>query len=141
MILQVKRLRPSAILPCRGTPHSSGLDIFTDIHITIYPGKDYLYPTGLAFNIPEGYDLSVYNKSGVCTKKKLIKGAELIDFDYTGEVHIHLFNLSDDEQRFEPKQKIAQLVLRPVMYPDIQEVETIEKITDRGSGGFGSTGN
>lgn len=141
MQLKVQRLRKTVKLPTRGTQYSSGLDIYTDQKIEIQPNSDYLFPTGLRFEIPIGYDLVVENKSGISTKKKLDKGANIIDADYRGEIHIHLFNLSNKVQIFEPGQKIAQIIMRPVEYPELIEVENIEKNTDRGSGGFGSTGN
>ncbi len=140
MQLKVQRLRKTVKLPTRGTQYSSGLDIYTDKKITIEPHSDYLFPTGLRFEIPIGYDLVVENKSGVSTKKKLDRGAAIIDSDYRGEVHIHLFNLSNEIQIFEEGQKLAQIIMRPVEYPELIEVENIKIETERGSDGFGSTG-
>ncbi len=141
ILLKTQRIRNTVKLPTQGTPLSSGLDVYTDRDIEIPPRRDFLFPTGLKFDIPSGYDLSVYNKSGISTKKGLINGANLIDSDYTGEVHIHLFNLTDKWQYFKSGEKLAQLVLRPVIYPEIVEVDNIEKDTIRGENGFGSTGN
>jgi deoxyuridine 5'-triphosphate nucleotidohydrolase len=140
-ILQVKRLSSNAKIPTRGTNGSSGLDVYTPIDITIEPRKDVLVPLDLSFNIPYGWDLVVHNKSGVSTKKKLLKGAELIDSDYTGNCHVHLFNNSDDIVTFKKGDKIAQLVMREVWMGELVEVDEIVKDTDRGSGGFGSTGD
>jgi len=139
MDLQFKKLRPNIITPTRGTPESSGLDIYSDQLLFIPPHSDYSFPTGLVFDIPEGYDLCVYNKSGTSTKLKVLKGAELIDSDYIGEIHIHLFNLSNKYVRFKPGDKLAQIVMRPVVYPDLVEVNEITRKTIRGTGGFGST--
>ena len=138
--LQVKRLSSDAKMPTRGTKGSSGLDVYTPIDILIEPRKDILVPLDLSFNIPFGWELVVHNKSGVSTKKKLSKGAELIDSDYTGNCHVHLFNNSDEIVTFNKGDKIAQLVMREVWMGDIEEVEEIIKDTDRGSNGFGSTG-
>lgn len=138
--LKVKRLSENAYLPTRGTPGSSGLDVYTPIDIVISPHSDKLVALDLAFDIPFGWDLSVYNKSGIATKKHLSKGAELIDSDYTGNCHIHLFNHSDEPQTFRRGDKIAQLVMREVWMGDLEEVEFLEKYTSRGAAGFGSTG-
>lgn len=139
--LKVKRLSENAKMPTRGTKCSSGLDVYTPIDIVIEPRSDVLVALDLSFDIPFGWDLSVMNKSGVSTKKHLDKGAELIDSDYTGNCHIHLFNHSDDIVKFSKGDKIAQLVMREVWMGDIIEVDDLNKETDRGDGGFGSTGN
>ena len=95
--LKVKLLSDNARMPSRGTPGSSGLDVYTPIDVVVPARGDALIPLDLAFEIPFGWDLSVYNKSGVSTKKKLFKGAELIDSDYRGNCHIHFFNNSDED--------------------------------------------
>ena len=115
--------------------------MYSPIDFTILARGDYLVPLDLSFDIPAGWDLSVYNKSGVSTKKHLCKGAELIDSDYTGNVHVHLFNHSDVDVSFKKGDKIAQLVMREVWLGDLEVVDDITKETDRGSGGFGSTGD
>ena len=138
--LKVKLLSENAKMPTRGTPGSSGLDVYTPIDIDIYPRKDVLIPLDLAFEIPFGWDLSVYNKSGIATKKKLDKGAELIDSDYRGNCHIHFFNNSDEIVHFNKGDKISQLVMREVWMGDIEIVDELND-TIRGEGGFGSTGN
>lgn len=140
-VLKVKRLSEDAKLPTRGTPGSSGLDVYSPIDFDIQPRSDKLVALDLSFDIPFGWDLSVMNKSGVSTKKHLDKGAELIDSDYTGNCHVHLFNHSDEIVHFNKGDKIAQLVMREVWMGDLVEVDDLDKITDRGSGGFGSTGN
>ena len=91
LLLKYKKLSENAKDPVRGTPGSSGLDVFSPIDCVIPARGDYLIPTDLAFDIPFGWDLAVYNKSGRATKDKLFKGAELIDSDYTGNCHIHFF--------------------------------------------------
>ena len=139
-VLKYQKLSKDAFDPVRGTPQSSGLDVFTPKDITIPAKSDLLVPLDLRFDIPYGCDLSVYNKSGVSTKKKLIKGAELIDSDYRGTVHVHLFNLSDEDVSFAKGDKISQLVMRPVWLGDAVEVDEISTDTERGAGGFGSTG-
>lgn len=138
--LKFKLLSENAKAPTRGTPGSSGIDVYTPVDVIIEPHKDALVPLDLAFDIPYGWDLSVYNKSGISTKKKLVKGAELIDSDYTGNCHAHLFNLSDEPVTFKKGDKITQLVMREVWMGDLEEVKDVKKETVRGEGGFGSTG-
>lgn len=139
-VLKVKLLSENAKMPNRGTPGSSGLDVFSPIDFTIPARGDYLVPLDIAFDIPFGWDLAVYNKSGVSTKKHLCKGAELIDSDYTGNCHIHLFNHSDEDVHFNKGDKISQLVMREVWMGELEQIDEITKDTERGSGGFGSTG-
>ena len=98
-----------------------------------------MIPLDLRFEIPFGWDLAVYNKSGVATKKKLTKGAELIDSDYRGTVHIHFFNNSDEDVIIKKGDKISQLVMRPVWMGEIEESFNISTETERGVGAFGST--
>lgn len=139
-ILKFKKLSENAKAPVRGTAGSSGLDVFTPIDVIVPARGDVLIPLDIAFDIPFGWDLSVYNKSGVSTKKHLCKGAELIDSDYTGNCHIHFFNHSDVDVEFKKGDKISQLVMREVWMGELEEVEEIVKDTERGAGGFGSTG-
>lgn len=138
--LKVQLLSKDAKMPTRGTNGSSGLDVYTPKDIIIEPWKDVLVPLDLRFEIPYGWDLSVYNKSGISTKLKLFKGAELIDSDYRGNCHIHLFNFSDNIITFNKGDKIAQLVMREVWMGDLEQVEEISIDTNRAEGGFGSTG-
>lgn len=138
--LKVKLLSDNARMPSRGTPGSSGLDVYTPIDVVVPARGDALIPLDLAFEIPFGWDLSVYNKSGVSTKKKLFKGAELIDSDYRGNCHIHFFNNSDEDVVFHKGDKISQLVMREVWMGDLEEVKELDQ-TIRGAGGFGSTGD
>ena len=140
-VLKVKLLSDKAKMPVRGTSGSSGLDVFTPIDIEIKPHSEVLVPLDISFDIPFGWDICVYNKSGIATKKHLFKGAELIDSDYTGNCHIHLFNHSDNTVYFNAGDKIAQLVMREVWMGELEQVEDITKDTERGAGGFGSTGS
>lgn len=138
--LKFQKLSKNAKTPERGTKWSSGLDVFSPIDCCVPKRSDLLIPLDLRFEIPYGWDLSVYNKSGISVKKKLFKGAELIDSDYRGNCHIHFFNHSDDDVYFKKGDKIAQLVMRQVWMGELQESESIEVDTQRGTGGFGSTG-
>jgi len=138
--LKYMLLHENAYKPERGTNKSSGLDVFTPFDITIKANTDVVIPLGLRVKIPFGYDLTVNNKSGIATKKKLIKGAELIDNDYRGDIKIHLYNFSSQDVKFQRGEKIAQLVMRPVWIGKLKQEKYIPENTQRGSGGFGSTG-
>jgi dUTP pyrophosphatase len=134
--------------PNRGTSKSAGIDFFipNDFEeVVLSPGQSILIPSGLKVNIPENLAFIAFNKSGVATKKHLIVGACVIDEDYQGEVHLHLINTGDEPIAVSPGEKILQCLLMPVVYEPVEIVETEEalwegKVTERGSGGFGSTG-
>ena len=132
--------------PTRGTELSAGIDFYVpeDFPTTdILPNGSILIPSGIKVNIPHGYCLLGVDKSGVATKKGFILGAKLIDEDYQGEIHLHLINASVSLQRINRGDKIAQFVLLPVNYDNFTEVplsELYSSISERGDGGFGSTG-
>lgn len=139
--LKYQKLSEHAFDPVRGTKGSSGLDVFSPIDIVVPKRGDAMIPLDLRFDIPFGWDLAVYNKSGISSKKKLIKGAELIDSDYRGTVHIHFFNMSDHDVVINKGDKISQLVMRPVWMGELEECDHIDTETERGDGAFGSTGD
>lgn len=149
--------------PVRGTDKSAGIDFFIpeDFEILrLFPGDDVLIPSGIKVNLPKGYMLMAANKSGVVTSKNavlrsgrtpkkeafnsnLIVGAEIVDEDYQGEIHIHLINVGNHKVILEPSMKIAQFILVPVAYAALEEVsdesELFDAKTMRADGGFGST--
>ena len=134
--------------PTRGTGKSAGIDFYVPNDYTgqteLIPGESVLIPSGIRAKVPEGFMLAAFNKSGVCTKKKLIVGASIVDEDYQGEIHIHLINAGDDVATFERGDKLVQFILVPVNYEGIEVVdntELFEQKSERGEGGFGSTGN
>jgi dUTP pyrophosphatase len=131
--------------PSRGTPGSAGIDFFVpeDLYFDISPSKSSLIPTGIKVNIPDGFALIAFNKSGVALKKGLIVGACVIDSDYQGEIHMHVINTTSEHVHIESGEKLVQFLLIPVSHTDPQEVnldKLYERSTVRGSGGFGSTG-
>ena len=140
MEVKVQLLSDNAKFPQRGTEGSSGLDVFSPIDCVILAKKDLLIPLDIRLEIPHGWDATVHNKSGVCTKKKLFVGAHLIDSDYRGNCHIHFFNFSEEDVYIKKGDKISQLVIRPVWMGNPLQVEEITIETTRGTGGFGSTG-
>jgi dUTP pyrophosphatase len=134
--------------PSRGTSQSAGIDFFipNDFEYrTLSPGSSVLIPSGIKANIPSDHVFIAFNKSGVATKKGLTVGACVVDEDYQGEIHIHLTNVSDQTITINPGEKIIQFLLLPIIYESIEIVESEEslwegKSTERGEGGFGSTG-
>lgn len=133
--------------PQRGTSRSAGIDFFIPndckMDLRINPGDSILIPSGIRAQIPKGYMLTAFNKSGVSTKKNMIVGACVCDEDYQGEIHIHLFNNGPVVQEFAPGDKVVQFILVPVSYDEVEEVpneELFSEVTERGTGGFGSTG-
>ena len=143
--MKISRIR-DVKLPARGTGRSAGIDFFVPNDFTptsIGPGESLLIPSGIKANIPEGYMLTAFNKSGVATKEGLIQGAEVCDEDYQGEIHIHVINASTNQVTVEPGKKLIQFILVPVFYDSVEEVaveDLFAEVTERGEGGFGSTG-
>jgi dUTP pyrophosphatase len=134
--------------PNRGTKSSAGIDFYIPYDYpdtNIEPGKSVLIPSGIKANIPSNHVLIAYNKSGVATKKNLQVGASVVDEDYQGEIHIHLTNIGTETTQVSAGDKIIQFLLLPIVYEDLELVDTIEElydnqVTERGEGGFGSTG-
>lgn len=144
MILKVKKLRPGAILPCRATQGSAGMDLYACIDgpIVIEAHKTELLPTGVAIALPdENYAAFVYARSGLAVKHSLAPAncVGVIDSDYRGEILVGLHNHSDTPYEITPNERIAQLLVAPVCPLPVVEAADLEE-TDRGVGGFGSTG-
>lgn len=135
--------------PVRGTPGSAGIDFFVPddfpgTHFLI-PGQAVNIPSGIHVRLPLGTALIAMNKSGMAVKKDLQVGASVIDEDYQGEVHLHVRNIGTDMQEINPGDKLVQMLLVPILYNDVQIVDSLEDLykgetTERGTGGFGSTG-
>ena len=130
-------------LPDYETTHSAGLDLraHLDEPLSLAPGARALIPSGLRLEIPAGYEAQVRPRSGLALKRGLtvLNAPGTIDADYRGDVGVILVNLSDTEQRIEPGDRVAQLVFAPVTRVRWEEVEQLGE-SDRGTGGFGSTG-
>ena len=141
--MKVQKLR-DVKTPNRGTTVSAGIDFYVPEDFettTLAPGESVLIPSGIKVQVPRGYALIAFNKSGVSVKQGLSVGACVVDEDYEGEVHLHMINTSSKEQVIATGQKLVQFVLIPVSYFDVEEVDEIQsRNTERGSGGFGSTG-
>lgn len=143
MTLEIKRLRAQAKLPERATGGSAGFDLRACIeHPEVIPaGEARAFPTGLAAAIPQGAVGLVFGRSGLGFRHGIApsNAVGVIDSDYRGEICVSLRNHSGADYTVSPNERIAQLVLVPVLRCDICEVEELEG-TLRGGGGFGSTG-
>ncbi len=139
----IKKLSKNVTLPKYETGGSSGLDLAANIDklINILPGKSEIIPTGLAVAIPKNFEIQIRPRSGLAAKSQVsvLNTPGTIDADYRGEIKVILINLSDKVFVVEKGMRIAQMVVCPVIKATLKEVETLE-ITERGSGGFGSTG-
>ena len=142
-ILRVKKLRENAIIPTYMTEHAAGMDLHAalDESLTVAPGQRLLVPTGLALEIPPGFEGQIRPRSGLALKKglSLPNSPGTIDADYRGEVGIIVINHGIEPVTFEPGDRIAQLVIAPVERVVLLEVVDLEE-TLRSSGGFGHTG-
>ncbi len=140
-VVKLKKLVPDAQLPEYAHFGDSGADLFAVEERVLQPLERAAVGTGLAAEVPEGYELQVRPKSGLALKSGLtvLNTPGTIDFGYRGEIKVILINLSQEPYRIQVGQKIAQLVVAPVVYARFEETEVLTE-TARGAGGFGSTG-
>lgn len=143
MVLKLMRVREGAIIPKQATAGSAGYDLCAcmDAPQTIEPGERCVFPSGLAAEIPAGTAGFIFTRSGLGIKKGIhvTNGVGVIDSDYRGEIRIGLHNLSAEPYTVQPGERIAQMIIMPYFAPVIEEVTSLTE-TDRGVGGFGSTG-
>lgn len=143
MKIDVKKVTEEAILPRYATPESAGADLYAlpGTDVTLQSGQTALIRTGIAMAIPAGYAGFVYARSGLATRQGLAPANKVgvIDADYRGEILVSLFNQSGEDRTVQGGDRIAQLVIAPVLQGDFCPVQTLEE-TERGTGGFGSTG-
>lgn len=139
MSLGVKKLCLNAIIPTRGSDGAVGYDIYSNMDCTLSTSERALISTGIAIVLPPGVYGRVAPRSGLAVKHGIQVGAGVIDPDYTGEVKVVLFNHGYKDFKVKKGDRIAQLVLERCETPPIEEITTVEE-TDRGSDGFGSTG-
>lgn len=147
MIIEIEKIRESVKTPERANPSDAGLDVFFSPadgkKITIFSNENKLLPIGCKFGVPHGYMLQVCNRSSIAAKKDLIVGAHIIDAGYDGEVFIDLHNIGASAQTISPGDKIAQLIMVPVIHFRVRESKDLYEetivISDRGDGALGST--
>jgi dUTP pyrophosphatase len=145
MELKIKKLKPNAKIPKRATNGSAGMDLYAciDTPITLEPNQLMIVPTGIAIELPDnGCAAFLYARSGLGVKHGicLSNGVGVIDSDYRGEICAGLCNVSDKPYTIEPNERVCQMVIAPVLLPEVIEVSDLGD-TSRGAGGFGSTGN
>ena len=138
--MEVRRLHSHAILPRRATSGSAGYDLFSSDGVTIGPGDLVCVPTGISIRVPPGTYGRIAPRSGITVKHNVHVGAGVIDEDYTGEIKVVLCNNGRNPVEFGASERIAQLILEKIEIAEVIEVQELSK-TERGSGGFGSTGN
>ncbi len=141
--IRVKKLRKKAILPTYGSAEAAGADLYAclDETVVIAPGETAWIPTGLALEVPKGCAGLVYARSSLGAKRGLAPANKVgvIDSDYRGEIRVVLLNHSKQTQQIEHGERVAQFLITPVLTPAYEEVDELTD-TDRGAGGFGSTG-
>ena len=141
--LRIKKLRENAQMPTYGSEYAAGADMYAAIDeaVTIEPNETKFIPTGLAFEIPEGYAGFIYARSGLASKKGLAPANKVgvVDADYRGEVMVALHNHGKEAQTVEAGERIAQMIIAPFVAVNYIFSDELDD-TVRGTGGFGSTG-
>ena len=141
--INVKLLRPGAQMPTYGSAGAAAADLYAclDTEVIIAPGETVFIPTGLSVEIPAGCAGLIYARSSMGAKRGLAPANKVgvIDSDYRGEIKVVLLNHSGAAQTVAPGERIAQMIITPVLTPAYEEVAELSD-TDRGTGGFGSTG-
>lgn len=143
MELKIKKMRDNAILPTRGDSEAAGVDLYAciDEPISLTPGDTVMIPTGIACDFPEGYFGLVAPRSSVGIKRRLVllNTVGVIDWSYNGEIMMAFKNDGDIRQVIQPGERLAQMILLPYVTYNIIETDTLTE-SERGEGGFGSTG-
>lgn len=141
--VRIKKLNDAAKIPTYGTPYSAGADLYacTQETVTIGPGETVLIKTGIAMELPVGYAGFIYARSGLATKEGLAPANKVgvVDADYRGEIMVALHNHSGEQRVVTSGERIAQMVIAPVLSVDFLPCEELSE-TVRAEGGFGSTG-
>ena len=140
--VKIQKLFPDAKIPTYGSLNAAGADlyVYADAPVVIKPHETVLIHTGLAMEIPEGYGGFIFARSGLAAKKGLAPANKVgvVDADYRGEIMVALHNASEAEAKLEPFDRVAQMVFLP--YAAAAFIESELSNTERGEGGFGSTG-
>ena len=143
MNIKVKKLKPDATVPTMGSKFAAGADLYSaeDADVVIGPSETKFIGTGLAMEIPEGYVGLVYASSGLACKRGLAPANKVgvVDSDYRGEIKVALHNHGKEAQTVEKGERIAQMVIAPYLSVNYEEADALSE-TERGEGGFGSTG-
>ena len=141
--IQIKKLSNDVLTPKYETSGSSGMDVaaYIEQDIVINPGDKALIPTGFSLSISQGYEVQIRPRSGLAAKNciTVLNAPGTIDADYRGEIKVILINLGKDKFIVKRGERVAQMVVCPVTQVKLEEVKKLSS-TDRGTGGFGSTG-
>ena len=143
MKIEIKKLKENATIPTRGSEQAAGYDLYAaiDESVTIAPHTTEKIGTGLAIAVPDGYFGAIFARSGLAAKQGLRPAncVGVADSDYRGEYIVALHNDTDEPQTITPGDRVAQLVIMPYLAVEFEEKEELSE-TERGVGGFGSTG-
>lgn len=143
MNIAIKKLDKNAKIPAYGSEYAAGADLYACLNeeVTIPAGETAVIPTGIALELPVGYAGLIYARSGLATKQGLAPANKVgvVDCDYRGEVKVALHNHSTEARTVAPGDRIAQLVITPYITAVFEEKDELSS-TERGAGGFGSTG-
>lgn len=140
--LKIKKLNDKATIPSYGSLCAAGADLYScEDELIFAPGETKLVHTGIAMQIPDGYVGLIYARSGIATKRGLAPANKVgvIDSDYRGEIMVALHNHSDADAKIEAGERVAQIVITPYLTVNFVETNELDD-TERGVGGFGSTG-
>ena len=137
--VKVKRLYPDVDLPTKAHSADACFDLCAESDFVVYAGGRSAIPTGLSLAVPPGYKAQIYSRSGLALRNGLVVIGGVVDSGYSGEVKVILLNTTEDDYHGERGDKIAQFAIEPVLDVEFAEVESLDE-TERGSGGFGSTG-
>ncbi|CAM9558976.1 unnamed protein product, partial [Choristocarpus tenellus] len=139
-VMLVKKLSDNAYLPVRGTAHAAGFDLASAYEVIIPARSQALVKTDLSIAIPPNTYARIAPRSGLALKKMIDVGAGVVDYDYRGPVGVVLFNHGPEDFKVNPGDRIAQLILERICMAAVQECDTLPD-SERGAGGFGSTGD
>ena len=139
MMLRVKRLDPRAILPAFAYPGDAGMDLTVIEAVTLKPGEAADVPTGLAIELPLGFWGRITGRSSTLRKRGLLVNEGVIDQGYRGPLFVYVKNLNGRTQQVKPGDRLAQLIVAPLVRPQVMEVEVLGD-SIRGDQGFGSSG-
>lgn len=139
--VKIKQIHENAIIPKYQTTGSAGMDLHAVEDVELWVGESKVIPTGIAISVPEGHEAQIRPRSGLAANRQItvLNSPGTIDSDYTGEIKVILINHSDEIFRIKRGDRIAQIVFSPVSRAHFEVVSGLES-TDRGAGGFGSTG-
>ena len=133
-------LDEGAKMPVRAHPTDAGMDLFCREDFVLWPGGHHTFDTGVHMEIPHWYFGKIESKSGLNVNDSIVSCGGIIDENYTGSIAVKLYNFGKRDKVFKAGQKIAQIIIQPYAAPELELVDELAE-TDRGSNGFGSTGD